>query len=655
MAHDRLPQMDILRRFGAGTLGELFGALDQGTVETDLEMRVHRMKPIAEETWATLQASSDPEDQKLVKVLERFADGVNAYDADLQAGKWTIDPAVATSFDAQRFTPWTPVDSLILGRFQAFALSWTTPIKLDITDVYQNARDDLRQRVADRRRRRTPGAASRPTCSTSRRSGATRRSTAGPTSPPTPAPGPTAAGPASAAQAARGRRGKARPTCPTCPVLFDNAREFFRARVLKDGARHAVAPRVHDPARRLQRLGGRAEPGRRQGAGRRRPAPAAAEPVDLLPVHLTVPGEVDAEGVTFPGIPGIILGHNGKVAWQATVAFHDVNDVYLENISPCATGGGDCVAHDGQARSRSSRGPRPSRSARSARSPRRSPRPTRWCRTTGRSSRPSRTAWSCRAAGNQALQRRVHRLPADLRDPRDLGPDPRLDRRRRLQGAGQLRLRRPELGDRRQPGQHRLDHQRQDPAAQARGLRLERRRPTPTAWPRSSSCPATARPTGTATCRRATSRTRSTRPTASWSPPTPTRSARTSTTIRSTARWSTAARSTPARSTPPGSGPSASPTGSRPGRPRPATSSRSTTCPTSSTTRRRRWAASWARRSRPPWPTPPTPPARRPTSRPTSPACRPPTRPAWPPPTTCSPAGPTPRRPGSIPAPPPRT
>src|SRR4051794_13296894 len=26
MAHDRLPQMDILRRYGAGTLSELFGA-----------------------------------------------------------------------------------------------------------------------------------------------------------------------------------------------------------------------------------------------------------------------------------------------------------------------------------------------------------------------------------------------------------------------------------------------------------------------------------------------------------------------------------------------------------------------------------------------------------------------------------------------------
>ena len=40
-------------------------------------------------------------------------------------------------------------------------------------------------------------------------------------------------------------------------------------------------------------------------------------------------------GVTFPGIPGVILGSNGHLAWAATVSEHDVNDVYLETITPC--------------------------------------------------------------------------------------------------------------------------------------------------------------------------------------------------------------------------------------------------------------------------------------------------------------------------------
>ena len=67
MAHDRLAQMDILRRFGAGTLAELFGALDASVIDTDLSMRVHRMTFYAQQTWDMLQASSDPTDQQIVQ------------------------------------------------------------------------------------------------------------------------------------------------------------------------------------------------------------------------------------------------------------------------------------------------------------------------------------------------------------------------------------------------------------------------------------------------------------------------------------------------------------------------------------------------------------------------------------------------------------
>src|SRR4051812_48797271 len=58
-AHDRLPQMDVLRRYGAGTLAELYGQLDPAVIDSDLEMRMHRMKPLAEQTLALLRASTD--------------------------------------------------------------------------------------------------------------------------------------------------------------------------------------------------------------------------------------------------------------------------------------------------------------------------------------------------------------------------------------------------------------------------------------------------------------------------------------------------------------------------------------------------------------------------------------------------------------------
>jgi penicillin amidase len=39
-------------------------------------------------------------------------------------------------------------------------------------------------------------------------------------------------------------------------------------------------------------------------------------------------------GVAFPGIPGIILGHNEHIAWGATVAGYDVSDAYAETLTP---------------------------------------------------------------------------------------------------------------------------------------------------------------------------------------------------------------------------------------------------------------------------------------------------------------------------------
>ena len=42
----------------------------------------------------------------------------------------------------------------------------------------------------------------------------------------------------------------------------------------------------------------------------------------------------DASGVTFPGVPGIVLGHNGRIAWGATNADPDVQDLFVETIDP---------------------------------------------------------------------------------------------------------------------------------------------------------------------------------------------------------------------------------------------------------------------------------------------------------------------------------
>jgi penicillin amidase len=359
MAHDRLPQMDILRRFGAGTLSELFGALDPSVIDTDLEMRMHRMRPNAEAAWAQMQASSREDDQQLVVLLQRFADGVNAYAGAIRTeenpgGTWDLDPNISVSFDASRFVDWDPVDSLVLGRFQAFALSWSTPYELDLTELYDGLRDtyDLAAPAAPEIAARrglakdlmvfTPVGpeftiAGFP--NVDRETGTTSNG-----SPPTT----TRTVPPAAAT------GATRPRIPH--DVLARARAFF-ARGIHTGPFGALGPHAF----------------MRPFAGSNNWATGGmlatdqhlqlANPSIFYPTHLTIRDVIvagaeddivdndvplDLIGVTFPGIPGVILGSNGFVAWSGTVAEHDVNDVYAETIVPCGVVSTPCVSFRGE-------------------------------------------------------------------------------------------------------------------------------------------------------------------------------------------------------------------------------------------------------------------------------------------------------------------
>ncbi len=50
-------------------------------------------------------------------------------------------------------------------------------------------------------------------------------------------------------------------------------------------------------------------------------------------VHLKAPG-LNVTGVSLPGVPCIIIGHNDRIAWGVTNLGFDVQDLYLENLDP---------------------------------------------------------------------------------------------------------------------------------------------------------------------------------------------------------------------------------------------------------------------------------------------------------------------------------
>jgi penicillin amidase len=72
-----------------------------------------------------------------------------------------------------------------------------------------------------------------------------------------------------------------------------------------------------------------------------------SSPSIFWPVSLHVEGapeeRLQVGGIAFPGLPGIILGHNEHIAWGATTTGYDVTDVYAETL----TDGGDAVVFRG--------------------------------------------------------------------------------------------------------------------------------------------------------------------------------------------------------------------------------------------------------------------------------------------------------------------
>ena len=48
-------------------------------------------------------------------------------------------------------------------------------------------------------------------------------------------------------------------------------------------------------------------------------------------VHLRAPG-LNAAGVTLPGIPGVLIGHNENIAWGITALLFDTQDLYAETM-----------------------------------------------------------------------------------------------------------------------------------------------------------------------------------------------------------------------------------------------------------------------------------------------------------------------------------
>jgi penicillin amidase len=107
-AQDRLFQMDLTRRLGAGRLSEVIGP---ATLRTDEFMRRLGLYRVAEANYKSLPADARA-------LFQAYADGVNAYLA--HRGSLLAPEFLMLGY---RPEPWRPADSIVWGRLMAWQLS----------------------------------------------------------------------------------------------------------------------------------------------------------------------------------------------------------------------------------------------------------------------------------------------------------------------------------------------------------------------------------------------------------------------------------------------------------------------------------------------------------------------------------------------------
>jgi len=107
-ARDRYFQMDSTRKFVAGRVAELMG---QDALSSDVQSRTFGLARAATKTWQALDADTKG-------WLQAYANGVNTYAQNNPL------PPEYTVLEITRTDPWTPLDSVLVGKGLTFSLSF---------------------------------------------------------------------------------------------------------------------------------------------------------------------------------------------------------------------------------------------------------------------------------------------------------------------------------------------------------------------------------------------------------------------------------------------------------------------------------------------------------------------------------------------------
>jgi penicillin amidase len=276
VAQDRLWQMDMARRFAAGELAELLGP---GVVEHDKLQRILQIRPTAERLTATM-----PADQK--RLVEAFSRGVNAY---ITAHQNNL-PAEFQLLDYKP-RPWQPVDSWLVTLNMVARLDTLYPWKLE--------REKVEARLA-------PNLTAQLYPTTTFRDHPPTEAIPDLTAPQQNVPEAPLDESQTTLEDVLRLRGILNLGSGSCDTCRRGSNEWAVS-----GARTASGKAMLSNDMHLEHS-----------------IPDIWHEEDLQA------GSFHVTGVTTPGIPLIIEGHNEHIAWGFTTLNGDVQDVYVEKTNP---------------------------------------------------------------------------------------------------------------------------------------------------------------------------------------------------------------------------------------------------------------------------------------------------------------------------------
>lgn len=289
-AQERFWQMDFWRHIGSGRVSELFGA---SQLDTDRFLRSLGFADLARQELQTM-------DQRYRDILEWYAEGVNAYLAEHDGASLSLEYALLSLQNpGYEVEPWEPLHTLTWAKVMSWDLSGNMRSEIERAVLSKDLPIDRLEQLYPSYPEEHPVIVE---------------------------PGESLARPGSSMVAL--------PTA-SIEVLADAGRAAQRVWDLTGGGFEGIGSNNWALA------------GSRTATG----LPLLANDTHLgiqMPsiwfqngLHCT---EDDGDcpyqvvGFTFAGVPGVVIGHNDRIAWGVTTEAVDTQDLYVEKVNPANPG-----------------------------------------------------------------------------------------------------------------------------------------------------------------------------------------------------------------------------------------------------------------------------------------------------------------------------